>query len=154
VAISADRRGFEEEFLTVLNGGDFVAARIPEPDFTVRYADGGCTYEGRTEFDLSDDTDAPIFVELLNDSDEQVAVTAGAHDGVSWEQLEADAVVYEETLTPPEYWVPVATIGIAGRSVTGGTTVGELDLEPGTYAIACGTAANDVILLTDIVVSP
>jgi pyrimidine-specific ribonucleoside hydrolase len=154
VAVAADRRGFEEEFLTLVNGGSFVEARIPEPDLTVHYADGACTYQGDTEFDLDGNPDTSVFVEVVNDTEEPVAVMAGAHDGVSWEQLKQDAVVYEETLTPPEYWVQAGTIGIAGHSVTGGATVGALELEPGTYAIACGTAANDVILLTDIVVSP
>lgn len=151
LATSADRHRFEEAFLSGLNGGVPAVVEIPAPDLTVRFTGSTCSFEGATAYE-SDDPMTRVVVELVNESESPIAVAAGLHEGVSWEQLEKDAAELEDASEPPSYWVPTGSIVMFGASVTGGRTTAPLDLAPGVHALACVTDDNQAFLLADLVV--
>ncbi len=151
LATRADRRRFEEAFLSGLNGGVPAVVEIPAPDLTVRFTGSTCTFEGTTAYE-SDGPMTRVVVELLNESESPIAVASGLHEGVSWEQLERDAAELEDASEPPAYWESTGSIVMFGASVTGGRTTGRLDLAPGAHALACVTEDNQAFLLADLVV--
>jgi inosine-uridine nucleoside N-ribohydrolase len=151
VALSADRRMFEETFLSTLDGGIPISVDIPIPEATVRYTGQTCTFDGQSEF-VAQGSLERVVVEVINETEMPVTVVSGLHDGVAWEQVQADAAEYEQTGQPPAYWQQTGTVSLYGRSLTGGRTVAALDLVPGTHALVCGSDDGHLFPLTDLVI--
>jgi pyrimidine-specific ribonucleoside hydrolase len=151
VAIAADRRLFEERFLSTLNGGADVPVEIPVPQVTIRYTGSTCTFDGPKEFDAQGPVER-VIVELINETETPVSVASSLHEGLTWEQVVADAAEYERTGRRPPYWQQTGTVSLFGRSVTGGQTVGPLDLTPGTHALVCASSDGGLFPLTDLVI--
>jgi hypothetical protein len=103
VATSADRRRFEEVFLSGLNGGDPVTIEIPKPDLTVTFTGDGCVFEGSTTYQGTEET-TRVVVRIVNDSEKPVELASGLHEGVSWEELEEYVADIDSVTEPPSFW--------------------------------------------------
>lgn len=152
VGLSADRATFEETFLSMINGGEDIAVEIPTPDVSVRYDGETCTFDGPTEFDGAG-PQVRVNVELVNETETPVSVVSSLHEGVTWDQVKSDATRYQQTGEPPAYWQQTGQVFLYGESITGGRTVGPLDLGPGAHALVCGSEKGQVFPLTDLVIT-
>ena len=152
VALSADRRVFEEAFLSTINGGVEIAVEIPMPDVMVRYDGETCAFDGPTEFESTEPL-TRVVVELVNETETPVSVASSLHEGVTWAQVEADAATYQQTGRRPAYWQQTGLVTLYGKSVTGGQTIGALDLAPGSHALVCASDQGEVFPLTDLVMT-
>jgi inosine-uridine nucleoside N-ribohydrolase len=153
VATGADRRRFEEGFLTALNDGTPAVVDVPSPHFTVRFGAEGCSLEGPTAF-MADGTTATLVAEVANETDGTVAIVLGLHPGVNIEQVVADAARANELTETPSYWEETGEIPAFGAPLTGGSVAGRLDLVPGEHALVCATEENELTVVGDVVISP
>lgn len=150
VAVGADRRRFEEAFLTALNNGTPVDANIPDPDLTVTFDGSRCSFEGQTSFEEEGAT-TRVVIELVNQSELGLSLASGLHDGYSWDRLVYD-VARVATEGPPAYWELTGEVTIQPETLSGGRVTGALDLAPGSHALACAASDSRVFLLTEVVV--
>lgn len=150
VAVGADRRRFEEVFLTALNDGTPVEASIPEPNLTVTFDGNQCSFEGQTSVDGEGAT-TRVVVELVNQSELGLSLASGLHEGYSWDRLVYD-VARVQTEGPPSYWELTGEVTIQPEMLSGGRVTGALDLAPGSHALACAASDSRVFLLTELVV--
>jgi hypothetical protein len=149
VATTVDRADFEEEFLSALNDYAPVEVFVPEPDLTVTYTGSTCTHEGATEFETMGDT-AEVFVEVINQSDWNLAVVTGLHPGVSWEELLAVGAAVEAGAEPPAFWEETGLVVLPGEAVTGGSTIDSLLLVPGEHAVVCSDETGKLHPVVDL----
>jgi hypothetical protein len=150
VAVAADRRRFEEIFLTALNGGRPVEANIPEPDLTVTFDGSQCSFDGQTSFE-ADGATTRVIVELVNQSELGLSLASGLHEGYSWDRLVYDVARFD-TEGPPAYWELTGEVVIQPETLSGGRVTGALDLVSGSHALACAASDSRVFLLTEVVV--
>lgn len=153
LAISAERKQFEEGFLTALNGGLPAVVEVPEPSLTVRFNGDTCVLDGPTTF-FAEGEAATLVVEVVNQTELMIATVFGLHDGVPFERLQADAAQAENVSEPPPYWETTGTVQAFGVSMSGGTVMGRVELVPGSHAVLCLTEQNKAIAVTDLVVNP
>lgn len=152
IALSADRAAFEETFLSTINGGEDVTVEIPTRDVSVRYDGETCTFDGPTEFD-GVGPQVRVNVELVNETETPVSVAGSLHEGVTWDRVKSDATRYQQTGERPPYWQQTGLVFLYGESITGGRTVGPLDLAPGAHALVCGSEEGQIFPLTDLVIT-
>jgi len=155
VALGADRRRFEEGFLTALSGGSPATVEIPVPDFTVRFSSETCELDGPATF-TAEPGGAVLVVEVANETEASVAVLFGLHEGVTLEQLVAFVAEVDQQTEAPPFWEETGLVLAFRSAVTGGSVTARLELVTGSHAVICVTQANDSAprVLGDIVIVP
>jgi inosine-uridine nucleoside N-ribohydrolase len=151
VAISVDRAVFEEEYLSALNDQASVEVFVPQADLIVTYTGSACTYEGKTDFETAGDT-AEVYLEVVNQTDWNVAVVTGLHPGVTWEELVAVAAAIETGAEPPSFWEETGIVVLPGEAVTGGSTIESLSLAAGHHALVCSDENGQLYPVVDLIV--
>ena len=151
VAVGADRQRFEEGLLTALNGGIPAVLEVPVPDLNVRFDGESCVVNGSSSFTSQGDT-ARVVVGVMNETEQQMAIVFGSHEGATFEQLQIDATEGAADAEPPPYWEETGFVAVFGGSITGGLVTEVVDLVPGQHAVVCVSETNEVIVAADLLV--
>lgn len=144
VAVAADARAFEAEFLNTLNADDALTSTRPEPVATLTFDGTSCAYEGPTRLPAE-----LVGVQAENPTSEPwSAVLVAIEDGHTFGDLRILAEGFRQGDQPPE-WVEAVSFG---QTDPGETSLAAWPLEPGVYGLVCaGEDPGTIHVVTQIV---